>query len=64
MIVGWWSGGVTSAVTCYLCIKLFGRNNCRFIFIDTKNEDNDTYRFKVDCEKWWGGGDRNNHRYR
>ena len=55
MIVGWWSGGVTSAVTCYLCIKLYGRENCRFIFIDTKNEDRDTYRFKTDCEKWWGG---------
>ena len=56
MIVGWWSGGVTSAVTCYLCIKLFGRNNCRFIFIDTKNEDDDTYRFKADCNKWYGEG--------
>lgn len=24
------------------------------MFIDTKNEDEDTYRFKADCEKWWG----------
>ena len=24
------------------------------VFIDTKNEDEDTYRFKDDCEKWYG----------
>jgi hypothetical protein len=53
-IVSWWSGGVTSAVTCYLCIQLFGLKNCEFIFIDTFNEDDDTYRFKKDCEKWYG----------
>lgn len=26
----------------------------RIIFIDTKNECEDTYRFKRDCEEWWG----------
>lgn len=53
-IVGWWSGGVTSAISCKIVIDLFGLNNCRFIFIDTGNEDGDTYRFKRDCEILYG----------
>ena len=52
-IVSWWSGGITSAVTCKICIELFGIDNVRFIFIDTNNEDDDTYRFKKDCENWY-----------
>ena len=35
-IVCWWSGGVTSAVACKIAIDLYGLENCRFIFIDTK----------------------------
>jgi 3'-phosphoadenosine 5'-phosphosulfate sulfotransferase (PAPS reductase)/FAD synthetase len=53
-IIGWWSGGVTSAITCKLCINLYGLENVRLIFIDTFNEDDDTYRFKKDCEHWYG----------
>ncbi len=53
-IIAWWSGGITSAVTCKLCIDLYGLENVRLIFIDTFNEDDDTYRFKEDCEKWYG----------
>lgn len=53
-IISWWSGGITSAVTCKLCIDIFGLENVRFIFIDTHNEDEDTYRFKKDCEQWFG----------
>lgn len=53
-IVSWWSGGVTSAVTCKICIDLFGIENVAIIFIDTCNEDDDTYRFKLDCESWYG----------
>lgn len=53
-IIAWWSGGITSAVACKLCIDIFGIENIRFIFIDTYNEDEDTYRFKTDCEKWYG----------
>lgn len=53
-VICWWSGGITSAVACYICSMLFGIENCRIIFIDTKNEDPDTYRFKKDCEKWYG----------
>lgn len=53
-IICWWSGGVTSAVACNIAIDLYGKENCRVIFIDTKNEDDDTYRFLNDCEKWYG----------
>ena len=53
-IIAWWSGGVTSAVACKLSIDIYGLENIRFIFIDTRNEDEDTYRFMKDCEKWYG----------
>jgi len=53
-IIAWWSGGITSAVTCKICIDLYGLDSVRLIFIDTKNEDDDTYRFKKDCEDWYG----------
>ena len=52
-VICWWSGGVTSAVACKIAIDLFGKENCRVIFIDTRNEDDDTYRFKDDCSKWY-----------
>lgn len=53
-VIAWWSGGVRSAVTCKLCVDLFGIDNVRIVFIDTRNEDDDTYRFKAECEKWYG----------
>jgi hypothetical protein len=53
-IICWWSGGVTSAVACKLAIDIYGIDRCKIIMIDTKNEDDDTYRFKLDCEKWYG----------
>lgn len=53
-VLSWWSGGITSAVCCKICIDLFGIDNVSFVFMDTKNEDEDTYRFKEDCEKWYG----------
>ena len=52
--VCWFSGGITSAVACKMAIDLFGKENCQSLFIDTGNEDYDTYRFKNDCEKWFG----------
>jgi hypothetical protein len=52
-IIGWWSGGITSAVAIWLAIQLYGKERVRIIFIDTFNEDKDTYRFKNDCEKWY-----------
>lgn len=53
-VICWWSGGITSAVACKMAIDLFGKDECRSIFIDTGNEDSDTYRFKDDCEEWYG----------
>jgi len=53
-IICWWSGGITSAVACKLAIDLYGREKCRVVMIDTHNEHPDTYRFKDDCEKWYG----------
>lgn len=54
-IICWWSGGITSAVACKIALDLFkDKNECRVIMIDTGNEDEDTYRFKTDCEKWYG----------
>jgi 3'-phosphoadenosine 5'-phosphosulfate sulfotransferase (PAPS reductase)/FAD synthetase len=54
MVVCWWSGGITSAVACKIAIDLFGLDSCRMVMIDTRNEDDDTYRFKKDCELWYG----------
>lgn len=53
-IICWWSGGVTSAVAIHLAIELYEKERIRIIFIDTFNEDDDTYRFKEDCERWYG----------
>lgn len=53
-IICWWSGGITSAVACKIAIDIYGKENCKVIMIDTMNEHDDTYRFKKDCEKWYG----------
>ena len=53
-VICWWSGGITSAVACKASIDLYGKDYCRVIFIDTYNEHEDTYRFKEDCQKWYG----------
>ena len=53
-IICWWSGGITSAVACKLAIRLYGKEKCRVVMIDTHNEHPDTYRFKSDCEEWYG----------
>lgn len=54
-VIAWWSGGITSSIACWLCIKYFGKESVRVVMINAaNNEDNDTYRFKSDCEKWWG----------
>lgn len=53
-IICWWSGGITSAVACKIAIDIYGSDRCRVILIDTRNEDDDTYRFLLDCEAWYG----------
>ena len=52
-VICWWSGGVTSAVACKIALDLYGLENCRIIYIDTKNEHEDTKRFLKDCESWY-----------
>lgn len=52
-VIAWWSGGITSAMTCKLCLDWYGPENVRVVFIDTHNEDEDTYRFLLDCEQWY-----------
>ena len=34
-------------------MDLYGKHNCKCVFIDTKNEDPDSYRFLYDCEMWY-----------
>lgn len=53
-IVCWWSGGVTSAVACKVASDIWGVESCTFLMIDTGNESQDTYRFRKDCEAWYG----------
>lgn len=53
-VICWWSGGITSAVACKIALDTYGTENCRVIMMDTQNEDDDTYRFKIDCEAWYG----------
>lgn len=53
-VIAWWSGGITSAVACHFALQTF--KNVVVVYIDTKNEDKDTYRFLLDCEKWYGVG--------
>lgn len=48
--IGWFSGGVTSAVAIKLAQQFF---EVDIVFIDTKNEDEDSYRFQMDCERWY-----------
>lgn len=51
-VVAWWSGGIASAYACYWAVKAF--RNVAIVFIDTRNEHPDTYRFKNDCERKYG----------
>jgi 3'-phosphoadenosine 5'-phosphosulfate sulfotransferase (PAPS reductase)/FAD synthetase len=51
-IVAWWSGGITSAVACYWAVRTF--IDVDVVFLDTKNEDDDTNRFLRDCENLYG----------
>lgn len=51
-VICWISGGITSAISCKIALEIYGKENCRFIFIDTGNEHEDTYRFINElCDK-------------
>ena len=51
-VIGWWSGGITSAIACRLAIEKYP--NVRLVYIETGSHHPDTMRFKTDCEKWYG----------
>jgi hypothetical protein len=51
-VIAWWSGGIASAYACYLALRTY--KNVVIVFQDTQNEDPDTYRFLMDCEKLYG----------
>ena len=53
-VIAWWSGGVSSAVTCKLAVDMYGLDSVRIVFIDTFNEHRDTYTFKAYCARWYG----------
>ena len=50
-ILSWWSGGIASAVACKKILEQY--DDVKIVFIDTKNEHPDTYRFLMDCEAWY-----------
>lgn len=52
IVVGWWSGGITSAVACWYALKQF--DNLELFYIETGAAEPDTLRFKKDCEHWYG----------
>ena len=50
-IIGWWSGGVASAVACKIAIEKWGKDRVTLVFCDTGIEHPDTYRFMKDFER-------------
>lgn len=52
-IIGWWSAGARSAVANKILTELFPLEYIRFVFINTKNEADDLYTFKGQCEQWY-----------
>lgn len=54
-IISWWSGGIASAVACKLALDEYSKDfDVDLVFIDTKNEHEDTYRFLEDCSNVYG----------
>jgi hypothetical protein len=49
-VIGWWSGGVASAVACLLALERWGEDVV-LVFCDTSLEHPDTYRFMADYER-------------
>lgn len=52
-IIGWWSGGVASAIACKLALEKW-TDRVELVFCDTGIEHPDTYRFMSDFEKKLG----------
>lgn len=47
------STGLSSAITCDRVINRYGIEDTIIVFMDTKFEDDDNYRFMNDCQKRW-----------
>ena len=52
-IIGWWSGGVASAIACKIALEKWG-DRVDIVFCDTNAEHPDTYRFMSDFERVLG----------
>lgn len=48
------STGLSSAITTERVLTRFGKDKTTVVFMDTKIEDDDNYRFMADCQKRWG----------
>lgn len=53
-IIGWWSGGVASAIACKIVLEKWGKERVSLVFCDTSIEHPETYRFKADFERVLG----------
>lgn len=47
------SSGASSAVAAERAIERYGHSRVELVFCDTRKEDDDNYRFLVDCQKRW-----------
>jgi hypothetical protein len=52
--VRWFSDGAASAVATKLDIKQYGIDAGPVVICDTGAEDEDNYRFRAECEEWFG----------
>ena len=52
MTIAWFSCGVTSAVACKIALNSYP--DTRLYYIDTGSQQEDSMRFLLECEKWYG----------
>lgn len=52
MIVAWFSGGITSAITCKKALDLY--ENVHLVYIETGSHHEDNDRFIKECQEWYG----------
>jgi len=51
VIIGWFSGGATSAVACKLALE--SNPDVQLMYIETGSHHPDANRFLADCERWY-----------
>lgn len=52
--IGWFSCGVTSAISCKLALDKYGKDNVVLFYIEISSAHKDNERFIQDCENWLG----------